>query len=146
MEEAAALAAGLPEGSVIRATCAALAAWHAGRCGEALDGLRAACRRTPVLTWRVAPLHLLGEACAAEGLHEEAASALARVERCYVWRQMWRSWAWPRGQLLQARALLALGERERAAAALGRLLEAWAGAEPDAPLLAEARALQAALR
>jgi hypothetical protein len=93
----------------------------------------------------VAPLHLLGELCAAEGLHEEAVAALSRVERCYVWRQMWRSWAWPRGQLLQARSLLALGERGRAAEALSRLLAAWAGAEPGAPLLEEVRALAAGL-
>jgi tetratricopeptide (TPR) repeat protein len=144
-DEAAALAAGLPPGSVVAATCGALAAWDAGRRGQALDALRAACRRAPVLTWRVAPLHLLGELCLREGLHEEAAAALTRVQGCYVWRQMWRSWAWPRGQLLLAQAHHALGERERAAAALERLLSAWAGAEPGAPLLDEALALRARL-
>jgi hypothetical protein len=145
LEGAAALAAGLPAGSVLAATCAALAAWHQGRHGEALDRLRAACARTPVLTWRVAPLHLLGELCAEEGLHEEAVAALVRVQGCYVWRQMWRSWGWPRGQVLLARSGLALGERALAAAALDRLEAAWASAEPGAPLLAEARTLRAAL-
>ncbi len=143
LDGAATLAARLPAGSVLAATCEALAAWHLGRRGEALDGLRAACARTPVFIWRVAPLHLLGELCAREGLHEEAAAALGRVQACYLWRQMWRSWAWPRGQLLLARSLLALDERAGAAAALDRLCSAWASAEPGAPLLDEARALRA---
>jgi hypothetical protein len=47
--------------------------------------------------------------------------------------------------VLLARSHLALGERAPAVAALDRLEAAWAGAEPGAPLLAEAGALRRAL-
>jgi hypothetical protein len=142
---AATLAAGLPAGSMLAVTCAAVVDWQEGRCDAALDGLRAACARTPVLAWRVAPLYLLGELCHRAGRHEEAAEALARFQGFYVWRQMWRSWAWPRAQLLLARSHLELGEPERALGSLYRLQRAWEGAEPGAALLEEARALRAEL-
>jgi hypothetical protein len=143
LEGAAALARRLPAGSLLAETQAALAAWHRGDRKAALEGLRRVCARSPVLTWRVAPLYLLGELLVRGGHAAEGVLALRRFEELYVWRQMWRSWAWPRAQVLLGEALLGLGDHAGAAAALDRFLAAWRGAEPDAPLLAEARALRA---
>jgi tetratricopeptide (TPR) repeat protein len=140
---AAALAERLPAGSVLADTHAALAAWHRGAREDGLARLRRVCARTPAMLWRVAPLYLLGELLVRGGHDAEGAEALRRFEGLYVWRQLWRSWAWPRALLRRAEALSRLGDRAGAAAALDRLLAAWSDAEPDAPLLADARALRA---
>jgi tetratricopeptide (TPR) repeat protein len=145
VEGAARLARELPSGSVLAATHAALAAWHGGDRDGALELLRATCRRTPVLAWRLAPLYVLGELAHRADRLEEAIEVLSRFERLYAWRQMWRSWAWPRSQFLLADAHARLGDPQAARAPLGRLLAAWSAAEPGAPLLEEARALQARL-
>jgi tetratricopeptide (TPR) repeat protein len=142
VERAAALARRLPPGSPLAGTQAALAAWHGGAREAALEGLRRICARTPVLTWRVAPIYLLGELLLRDGRDAEGLEVLRRFEGLYVWRQMWRSWAWPRAQLLMTRALLRLGDRAGAACVLERLLGAWREAEPGEPLLAEVRALR----
>ncbi len=145
VEGAARLAGGLPSGSVLAATHEALQAWHRGDQDGALAGLKATCARTPVVAWRIAPLYALGELAHRAGRLEEAIEALTGFERLYAWRQMWRSWAWPRSQLLLADAHARLGAPEQARLPLGRLLEAWSSAEPGAPLLGEARALSARL-
>ena len=145
LEAAAPLAATLPAGSLLGATHAALAAWHRGDRAAALAGLEAASARQPVLLMRVSPLYLLGELLVAEGRDAEAVAALRRFEGLYAWRQMWRSWAWPRSRLLLARALHRLGDGAGARQALAALFTAWRKAEPDAPLLLEAQALQRAL-
>jgi tetratricopeptide (TPR) repeat protein len=145
LEPAGRLAAGLPRGSVLADSTAALVAWHRGDREGALAGLRATCARTPVVAWRLAPLYVLGELAHRAGRFEEATDALTRFERLYAWRQMWRSWAWPRSQLLLADAHARLGDPAAARARLRRLLAAWSGAEPGSPLLEEARALAARL-
>jgi hypothetical protein len=144
-EGAAALARRLPAGSLLGATTAALVTWQRGDREAALSGLREACARSPVLTMRVAPLYLLGELLVRCGRDAEGVEALRRFEGLYVWRQMWRTWAWPRAQLLLGRALHRLGDDAAARGALDRLLVAWCEAEPEVPLLAEARELRAAL-
>ena len=143
LEGTAALQGRLPAGSMLAETVAALAAWHAGEHAAALDRLRRVCARSPVLTWRVAPLYLLGELLVRDRHDAEGVEALRRFEKLYVWRQMWRSWAWPRAQVLMGEALLRLGDRAGAVHALDTFLAAWRGAEEDAPLLAQARALHA---
>jgi hypothetical protein len=130
---------------VLADTTAALLAWHRGEREAALAGLRSTCARTPLLAWRIAPLYALGELAHRAGRLEEAIEALTGFERLYAWRQMWRSWAWPRSQLLLADAHLRLGDGEAARAPLRRLLAAWSGAEPGSALLDQARALQARL-
>jgi hypothetical protein len=54
---------------------------------------------------------------------------------------LWRSWAVPRSRYLLAVSSARLGETDAARSWLAKLLEAWSGADPDLPLLAEARAL-----
>lgn len=141
LEGAARLARGLQPGSVLDWTHTALAAWHRGDRDGALERLRATCARAPVVAWRVAPLYLLGELAHRAGRFAEAVEVLNRFERLYAWRQMWRSWAWPRSQLLLAEAHARLGDAAAARVPLARLLAAWSSAEPGAPLLEEARAL-----
>ncbi len=145
LEPAARLGAGLPPGSVLADTTAALLAWHRGDREGALAGLRATCARTPVVAWRLAPLYALGELAHRAGRLEEAVDALTRFERLYTWRQMWRSWAWPRSQLLLADALFRLGDAAAARLPLRRLQAAWSSAESGTPLLEQARALAARL-
>ncbi len=145
LEPAERLAAGLPRGSVLADTTSALLSWHRGDREEAMAGLRATCARTPLVAWRLAPLYALGELAWRAGRLEEAVDALTRFERLYAWRQMWRSWAWPRSQLLLADAHHRLGSTVAARLPLARLLDAWTGAEAGAPLLEEARALAARL-
>jgi hypothetical protein len=55
---------------------------------------------------------------------------------------LWRSWAYPRSLVAQARALDRTGDRARARATVDRLLGHWRGADPELPLLLEARALR----
>lgn len=145
LDGAAPLAAALPQGSPLAEAHAALRAWHLGRRDEALSALAATCERAPVLLMRVAPVWLLAELLLLAGRDEAGVAALRRFEGLYCWRQMWRSWAWPRSRVLLAGALDRLGDREGARRALAQLFAAWRTAEPGAPLLAEARALQAAL-
>jgi tetratricopeptide (TPR) repeat protein len=143
VDGAVALASRLPAGSMLAETTAALAEWHRGRRDEAVAELRRVCARAPALLWRVAPLYLLGELLVHLRRDAEGVEALRRFERLYVWRQMWRSWAWPRSQVRMGEALLRLGDRDASRGVLDALLLAWRDAEADAPLLAEARALRA---
>jgi tetratricopeptide (TPR) repeat protein len=138
---AEALARGLRPGSAPARVHEAIAAWRDGAVDRALHLLRAVVADAPVSAWRVAPVWLLAEIAHGAGRHEEALQALERHERLYVPRMMWRSWTHPRALLMRARSHEALGERERGRAAAARLLREWAGAEADAPLLAEARAI-----
>jgi tetratricopeptide (TPR) repeat protein len=133
LDGAAKLARTLPRGSMTARTAAALAAWHRGQHHEAVAALARVCDRTPALTWRMAPLFLLGELLVRGGRDAEGVEALRRFEGLYLWRQMWRSWAWPSAQVRVGEALLRLGDGPGAAAALDRLLDAWRDAEPDAP-------------
>ena len=144
-ERAALLAADLPPDSLRAKTHAAIARWNRGETDAALEDLRAITDRMPASVWRLAPLYLYGDLAARAGRDREAIDALARFQAMYLPRMMWRSWAYPRSLVLVARSHERLGERDRAREALRKLFDAWEGAERDAPLLAEARALRARL-
>jgi hypothetical protein len=145
LEEAAKLAAGLPAGSVLAGLHEALQAWHGSDQAAAISSLEALCARTPVVSWRLAPIYVLGDLAHRAGRYRLAIEALTRFERLYVWRQMWRSWAWPRSQWLLADARVRLGEPAAARPPLERLLAAWSDAEPGLAPMEEARALRARL-
>jgi TolA-binding protein len=86
----------------------------------------------------------LGEALAASGRCAEAVAEFERVERLFVSRFTvpWRPGFWAESQVRRARCLAELGRSAEAAAALDRFLAAWRRADPDLPLLAEARVLR----
>ena len=81
--------------------------------------------------------------CAFEASPDETAlEALHRFQRFYYPLGQWRTWAYPRSLLLEARVLDQLGRQGEARAALARLEDLLSKADPDFPLLAEARALR----
>ncbi|HET6981739.1 MAG TPA: protein kinase [Myxococcaceae bacterium] len=143
-QDAEQLARGLPSGTQLDETAAALIL--VGRdSGAGLEKLQQISARAPIFAWRISPVFLHGERLAAAGRDEEAIKVLRRAQRLYVPVSMWRSWAFPRSQVLLARALRRTGRLEEARQTVDRLLSDWRDAEPDAPLLAEARALRAEL-
>jgi tetratricopeptide (TPR) repeat protein len=138
------LARGLPSGTQLDETTAALVLL--GRDPAAgLERLQQISARAPILAWRISPVFVHGERLAAAGRDEEAIAVLRRAQRLYVPVSMWRSWAYPRSQVLLARALQRTGRLDEAKQTLDRMLSDWKDAEPDAPLLGEARALRTEL-
>ena len=91
------------------------------------------------------PLFLLGERLVEAGHDAEAIEVLRRAQALYVPVAMWRSWAYPRSLLLLARACQRTGRVDEARQSLELLLSDWKDAEPDAPVLTEARGLLAQL-
>ncbi len=81
--------------------------------------------------------------CAFEASPDETAlEALHRFQRFYYPLGQWRTWSYPRSLLLESRVLERLGRLEQARAALAKLEDLLSGADPDLPLLAEARTLR----
>jgi eukaryotic-like serine/threonine-protein kinase len=119
--------------------------WREGRPDLARANLAAVESRDPLpFPAMIAPAFLRAEVAADEGLDSEAVEALRRFQRL-PFQPYWRSWAYPRSLFLLARSLERLGRRDEARAELDRLLRLWAHADPDLPLLKEARALRARL-
>jgi predicted Zn-dependent protease len=117
VDAAALVAQDLRPGSLLADTYAAIAAHRSGD-PAGLDRLRAAVERCPITTWRVAPLWLYGDLAARAGRDAEAIRALERLERLYLPRTMWRSWAHPRALVLLAGAHERLGHGAEARAAI----------------------------
>jgi eukaryotic-like serine/threonine-protein kinase len=145
LEHAELLARQLPPGSQIQATVEALASLGRGEREAGLERLRQISSRAPIFTWRVSPLFILGERLVAAGKDAEAIDVLRRAQALYVPMAMWRSWAYPRSLLLLARAYQRTGRVDEARESLDRMLSDWKDAEPDVPLLSEARALRSQL-
>jgi tetratricopeptide (TPR) repeat protein len=132
-------------GSVYAKAAEAIAAGRGGDVDGAFDRLRALERTMPCATWRVPPVYLLAEVAAASGRDREAIDAIRRFHAMYVPLTMWRSWAYPRSLVLLARSQGRIGEAGSARETLDRFFGLWAAADPGEPLLAEARAVRAAL-
>lgn len=101
-ELAARLAAALPPGSALRRTHDAVARVRRGEVDAGLAELRDVAATSPVFTWRVAPVYLLGDLSAEAGRCAEAVEALRRFQSTWQPIAMWRSWALPRSQKLIA--------------------------------------------
>jgi serine/threonine protein kinase len=142
---AAELARGLRPRSALARAYEAVAAFRGGAPGRALELLRGVAADAPVSVWRTSPLWFQADLSLRAGRHGEALAALARLERMYLPRVMWRSWTHPRALLMTALCHDALGDAPAARAAVARLLRELARAEPDLPLLAAARAAAARL-
>jgi tetratricopeptide (TPR) repeat protein len=90
--------------------------------------------------------YALGELEAARGHQAEALATMKRYQENP--NATWPAFAcvaWPRSIFVSAAALDALGRRDEARAKVDTLLDTWKSADPDLPLLAEARALRARL-
>ncbi len=118
----------------------AIRSWKAGDREAALARLAAV---------ELAASHLYrGEILAELARDREAIHAFRQYRRgfCPIGQAGWDMLAdgenYPRSLYLEAAALERLGEREEARKVLGRLLHLWARADPDLPLLAQAKAMR----
>ncbi|ABS28352.1 serine/threonine-protein kinase [Anaeromyxobacter sp. Fw109-5] len=139
--EAAAEHARALEPGPARALYEAVAAWRGGDreralalLGPLLDNPRRGGDVGFAATWIAANVAL-------EARRDEDAIASLRGVR-QLPGGLTRSWMYPRSFYLEALALERLGQRARARESLDHLLALLRGADPDLPLLAEAKALQ----
>jgi eukaryotic-like serine/threonine-protein kinase len=122
-------------------------AWRTGRLDEAeRSAAELAKNRAPEP--RYLALYLVGELAAERGDSKKVVEALEQARGMTNLAPGMVSWAWfhPRMLYLLARSYEALGDRARARERLDALLALWKGADPDLPLLEEARALDRHLR
>ncbi len=141
LDHARELASSLRAGSPVDELYRALVDWKEGRPAQARARLEVLESRNPLPRGVMAPAFLRAEVAASEGLDTEAVDALQRYQRLPL-QGFWRSWAWPRSLFLLARSHERLGDRDRARVEIDRLLRLWSRADPDLPLLTEARALR----
>ena len=143
LEGAAALARSLDPGSPAAALYRGVAAWRSRRPDDAVAALGSLSSRSD--EYRVIALYLLGEVEGARGHHAEALAAMERFQGTFG-SGYWKTWAWPRSLLVEARALEALGRRADAREKVRVLLEAWRRGDRDTPIYREAKALAERLR
>lgn len=139
VEEARARAQFLAPGSLSERQFAAVQALRERRQEEAIEILGELSRRTPA----VEPQFLLGVALADAGRHAEAVQAfevLCSLHAVYAPAPLYVFQPW--ASVLAAESLSRLGRHDEARARLTVLLAAWSGADPDLPLLAQARGLE----
>jgi tetratricopeptide (TPR) repeat protein len=142
LEHAAQLAVTLPPGSPRRRTYEAVVRWRQGdRAGARalLEGVNGYSSVPPI----VAPAFLLGELLSEMGEDERAIEALRRYRTYYFVHLHCAAWEYPKSSFLLARSLDRLGRRDEALSVLNEQLAAWKEADPDIPMLVEARAMQA---
>lgn len=144
VEHARELVRSLPPGSPDLRAVEALAAWKAGDPARALAALAALEQADPRGLEVTYPCYLIAEVSAAIGDPRETLVASRRFERLWKYRYDY-GWISSRFLFLSARAHAALGEKEAARAKLGQLLHRLRKADPEFPLLREARALQRSL-
>jgi hypothetical protein len=88
--------------------------------------------------------YVLGETCFLEGDHACVVETLSSYTP-FHWMLPTTSWSWPRSLYMLAVAEERLGRTGDARGHAKRLVDLWKDADPDLPLLAEARALRAKL-
>ena len=124
----------------------ALVDWRRSGAPAALPRLRELARASPAAVRGSIPPEAtswIAAEAAAEVSHDAAALGdVRRFQRFHYPLGAWRSWAYPRSLLLEARILNATDRPDEARTALSRLEALWIRADPDQPLLAEARALR----
>jgi tetratricopeptide (TPR) repeat protein len=125
-----------------RAQYDAVVAWKRGARPEALSSLRALAG-APDVEHRSGTLFLLAKVAAEMGRDEEVVRAVEKLRTTFG--GAWRSWGWPHALLLAAKAYEHLGQPGKARAAVDEVLAMWKRADPDLPLLSEARAMRGRL-
>jgi tetratricopeptide (TPR) repeat protein len=146
VDEAEALApdlvAACPRGGEL---LSAIVTWRRGDPAAALPILRRFARAEPAVDCGL-PLDAaawLAAECALEADPGPAAlEDLRRYRRTFYPLGLWRSWAHPRGLLLEAELQERLGLAAEARATLAELEALWAGADPELPMVAELHALR----
>jgi hypothetical protein len=88
---------------------------------------------------------LYGELLSEQGDDAGALEALRKFQTLFHPWPDHLAWTMPRSRVLVARSLDRLGRREEAHREIESFLASWKDADPDLPLLAEARALHARL-
>jgi tetratricopeptide (TPR) repeat protein len=144
LQHAATPARSLPSGSVEQLEYAALVAWRNGDVDGALAQLDVAEKGDAWPVSALPPAYLIAEVSAAAGIDSETLSAVERFWSLPP-RGFWRAFAYPRSLFLAAQAHARLGEHEEARREIDRLLTLWRHADPDLPLLRQARAMRARL-
>ncbi|HEX9186014.1 MAG TPA: tetratricopeptide repeat protein, partial [Vicinamibacteria bacterium] len=137
------MARSIEPGSPAEALYRGMVARRTGRPDEAAAAFRSLVDRQD--EFRIIALYALGDVEAARGRHAEALAAMEKF-RATFGGGYWKTWAWPRSLLVEARALDALGRRADARERVRSLLEAWKRGDADAPILKEAKALAEKLR
>jgi tetratricopeptide (TPR) repeat protein/predicted Ser/Thr protein kinase len=143
LARAAELARSIEPGSPEEGLYRGMVAWRTGKLDEAAAAFRPLAERKD--EDRIIALYALGEVELARGRHAEALAAMERFRGTFG-GGYWKTWAWPRSLLVEARALDALGRRADAREKVRSLLEAWKRGDADAPILKEAKALAEKLR
>jgi tetratricopeptide (TPR) repeat protein len=143
LARAAETARSIEPGSPAEGLYRGMAAWRTGKLDEAAAAFRPLAERKD--EDRIIALYALGEVELARGRHAEALAAMERFRGTFG-GGYWKTWAWPRSLLVEARALDALGRRADAREKVRSLLEAWKRGDADAPILKEAKALAEKLR
>ncbi len=143
LERAQALAANLPPRSSRYEVWQSVLDWKRGDLASAKSRLRALDRVDPFAENAPMPSFVLAEVAADSGDHAEAVAAVLRYQRLWApgapgLRSAWTS---PRAMVILARSQLRLGRVAEARRTLDRFLEQWSSADPDQPLLREARAI-----
>lgn len=119
----------------------AIFAWRTGRLDDAERALRPLAAGL-ALNARYQALYALGEVAASRRRPQQVVEVLERAAAMAPSGNLLWAWLHPRMLLLLAVAYEDLGDHERARARLGSFLALWKRADPDLPLLAEARALE----
>jgi tetratricopeptide (TPR) repeat protein len=136
--EAAALAARFGAGGPGMRQYRALLAWREGEREQALAELQEMARRGPSYS-RPSAVYLLATIAREEHRHGDLLTLVEALGRAMP--SGWHAVAYPEAVLWAAEAHERLGDRDRARARIEQLLGWWRRADPDLPLLAEAKAL-----
>jgi tetratricopeptide (TPR) repeat protein len=122
----------------------ATATWKRGEADRAAILLKEIARRPAEYESRGPAALLLAQIAMERGRWAEAITATEDLR--LAGGGTWRSWAWPQALYLSALAHQQLGQRAAAIERLDHLLLIWKKADPDLPLLRDARALRERLR
>jgi tetratricopeptide (TPR) repeat protein len=140
LDAAATLAKDLPPPA--RRQYEAAVAWKRGDPEKALATLRELAK-LPLPELRSATLFLVAKIAAELGRDAEVVEAVQALRTTPGGH--WLSWAWPKALLLASTAHEHLGDRPKARAAVDEVLQILKHADPDLPLLSEARGMRGRL-
>jgi tetratricopeptide (TPR) repeat protein len=141
-ETARSLAHALPPGSPSEIEYLAYVAHHEKRWEDAVGSFRRLLELVPSSS-RLRVAGLLAETLLAAGRPADAITALADLDAALSVSTLdQQAHTWPRSMMVRARAREQVGDLPGASADVSRLLVVWSTADPDLPLLIEAKAMR----